>query len=263
MKSAVNPRITLVGAGPGDPELISVKGLKAIRRADVLLYDALVCPDLLEEAPAHAERVFVGKRAGRHAFPQEEINRLLVAYAFNHGHVVRLKGGDPYVFARGQEERDYAAAFQIPVEVIPGITSAVAVPAAAGIPVTARGVNDSFWVLTATTTGGRFIADLDLAIQSSATLVILMGRGKLAEIAGRFVRAGKGGLPVAVVQNGTLKSQRSVSGTMADIAARADAEGIGTPAVIVAGEVADLSKAGAYAAVSRLAGTKSRANGRR
>ena len=140
MSNDIKPRVTLVGAGPGDPDLISVKGMKAVMAADVVLYDALVSPEILRQAPKHAELVFVGKRADSHRYDQKEINRLIVAYAFNNGHVVRLKGGDPFVFGRGHEEKDYAEVFNIPVEVIPGITSATSVPASIGFIAATRSV---------------------------------------------------------------------------------------------------------------------------
>src|SRR6201989_3606744 len=122
------PRITLVGAGPGDAELITLKGLKTLKQADVVLYDALVNDELLEYAPAEAVKVYVGKRSGEHSYSQEAVNKLMVDYAINYGHVVRLKGGDPFVFGRGYEELDHAASYSIPAEVIPGISSSIAIP---------------------------------------------------------------------------------------------------------------------------------------
>jgi len=234
------PKVTLVGAGPGDPDLISVKGLKAVQAADVILYDALVSPEIIREAPEHAELVYVGKRANRHRYDQAEINRMIVAYAFNHGHVVRLKGGDPFVFGRGQEEKAYAAAFNIPVEVIPGISSAISVPSSIGIPVTARDMNDSFWVLTATKRNGQLNPDLELAVRSNATVVILMGIRKLSEIAQRFTEHGKPDLPMAVVQSGTTADEKYVIGTANDIVQRAEDAQIGTPGIIIAGDVVAL-----------------------
>src|SRR5687768_4378412 len=141
-------RLTLVGAGPGDPELISVKGVKALSEADVVLYDALVHPDLLNHAPESAIKIFVGKKKGVCQFAQEEINRLIVENALNFGHVVRLKGGDPFIFGRGHEELLHAQAFNIETKVIPGISSSIAVPELQHIPLTRRGINDSFWVMT-------------------------------------------------------------------------------------------------------------------
>ncbi|MFQ5446588.1 MAG: uroporphyrinogen-III C-methyltransferase, partial [Saprospiraceae bacterium] len=170
MNKIKQPRISLVGAGPGDPELITLKGLKALQCADVVLYDALANGELLGEAPPESLKIFVGKRAGRHTLRQEEINLLLVQSALKHGHVVRLKGGDPFVFGRGHEELTFAQAFDIPVTVVPGISSALAVPALQNVPLTTRGVSQSFWVLTGTTQTGQLSDDLRLAAQSSATL---------------------------------------------------------------------------------------------
>src|SRR6202012_2118988 len=150
-KTIKEPRITLVGAGPGDTDLITLKGVKALQTADVVLYDALVNEEMLDFAPAHATKVYVGKRSGDHSFSQEAINKLMIDYALNYGHVVRLKGGDPFVFGRGYEELDHAASYSIPAEVIPGISSSIGVPGLQQIPVTHRGLSESFWVITGTT----------------------------------------------------------------------------------------------------------------
>ncbi len=237
MNHNVHPKVTLVGAGPGDPELITLKGILALNKADVVLYDALIDPRLLKHAPDKAIKIFVGKRNGSTVNPQEETNRLCVEQALKQGHVVRLKGGDPFVFGRGAEELDYIQAFGIPTEVIPGITSSVAVPAAAGIPVTKRGVAESFWVITGTTSQGQLSADLTLAAQSTATVVVLMGTQKLSEIADIYISQNKNELPVALIQNGTTREQKIVAGTIGDIVTKADKNGIGAPAVIVIGEV--------------------------
>ena len=143
----MKPKLTLVGAGPGDPDLISVKGVKALKQANVILYDALIDPILLNYAKKDCQKVYVGKRAGIHSLSQEEINQLIVDYALKFGHVVRLKGGDPFVFGRGFEELLFATTNGLEIAVIPGITSAIAVPAIQGIPITSRGINESFWVL--------------------------------------------------------------------------------------------------------------------
>ncbi|MFN0050113.1 MAG: uroporphyrinogen-III C-methyltransferase, partial [Cytophagales bacterium] len=165
------PRLTLVGAGPGDPELITLKGIKAIQNADVILYDALANDELMEYARPSTPFVFVGKRRGSCAFSQDEINQLIVENAFKYGHVVRLKGGDPFVFGRGYEEIEFAKAFNMPVAIVPGISSSIAVPEMQMIPLTARGVNESFWVTTGTTKNGDVSKDILLAAQSSATIV--------------------------------------------------------------------------------------------
>lgn len=235
------PKLTLIGAGPGDPELISVKGQKALATADVVLYDALVDPALLAHAP-NALTIFVGKRSANHAKTQDEINQLIVEYAFSHGHVVRLKGGDSFVFGRGFEEMEYAELFAIETEVIPGITSAIAVPALHNIPVTKREVSESFWVITGATSDGRVSDDVKLAVQSKATVVILMGLGKLNEIVGTFKQAGKSNLPIAVIQSGSLPKQKIALGTIETIESAVAELQIQAPAIIVIGEVVRLSK---------------------
>lgn len=235
------PKLTLIGAGPGDPELISVKGLKALATADVVLYDALVSAELLEHAP-DARKIFVGKRAAHHAKTQDEINQLIVDFAFSDGHVVRLKGGDSFVFGRGFEEMEYAEKFNIPVEVIPGITSAISVPALHHIPVTMRGVSESFWVITGATSDGRVSDDVKLATQTNATVVILMGLGKLNEIVSIFTQAGKGDLPIAVMQSGSLPEEKIATGTIASIEQEVINNDVKAPAIIVIGKVVRLSK---------------------
>ena len=164
MLQRTNPKITLVGAGPGDPELLAIKGAKAIRSADVILYDALTGPGLLEMARPGALLIYVGKRAGKHRLRQEEINQLMVGYARSHGHVVRLKGGDPFVFGRGQEEVAYAREQQLEVEVIPGISSCIAVPELQLVPPTRRGYSESFWVITGTTRSGALSEDINILV---------------------------------------------------------------------------------------------------
>jgi uroporphyrin-III C-methyltransferase len=231
------PRLTVVGAGIGDPELITLKAIKALGQADVVLYDALVNEELLEYAPSGAARIYVGKRRQHKAFTQDEINELIVSYANDHGHVVRLKGGDPFVFGRGFEEMQYAQNHGVAVEYVPGISSAIAGVGAAGIPVTLRGASRSFWVLTATTDTGALNPEIWTAVQTEATLVILMGLAKIADIAAAFAAAGKNEMPIAVIQNATLPSQKVIKGTMADIAAKVSEAGTGSPAIIVAGEV--------------------------
>lgn len=236
----VNPKITIVGAGPGDPELITVKGWKALQKADVVLYDALVSKELLEEAPKSAKRIFVGKRAGHHHYQQEEINLLMVQMAYQYGHAVRLKGGDSFVFGRGHEELMYTKAFDIPVQVIPGLSSSIAIPGLQQVPVTRRGVNESFWVLTGTTRSGALSEDIKRAVPTSATVVILMGMRKLRQIMDLFAAEGRADCPVMVVQHGSLPNERKVLGTVATIAEQVEAAQIGTPGIIVIGEVVAL-----------------------
>jgi uroporphyrin-III C-methyltransferase len=236
-------KLTLVGAGPGDAELISVKGMKAVQRAEVILYDALVSKELLDYARRGCKLVYVGKRKGKKEFAQEEINKLLVFYATRFGHVVRLKGGDPNVFGRGHEELMYATHAGVEVEVIPGISSAIAAPSAAGIPLTKRGVNESFWVITGTLSSGEMSNDIQLAARSSATVVILMGVTHLEEIASLFLKERSAAEPVAVIQQATLPEQKIVTGTTSDIVQLVRNEGISSPAVIVIGKVVDERKA--------------------
>lgn len=237
MNTVVKPKVTLVGAGPGDPELITLKGVFALNKADVVLYDALIDKRLLKHAPDKAIKIFVGKRSGRHMTPQEDTNRLCVEQALKHGHVVRLKGGDPFVFGRGAEEIDYIQAFGIATEVIPGISSSVSVPGAAGIPVTKRGVSESFWVITGTTTAGELSGDFSLAVQSNATVVVLMGTKKLGEIVDCYKKSNREDLPIAIIQSGTTKEEKIVAGMIRDIEEKASELTAGAPAIIIIGEV--------------------------
>lgn len=226
----------LIGAGPGDPELISIKAVRALQKAAVVLFDDLVNPKILKHAP-QAEKVFVGKRIGCQAFAQDQINEMIVTYARQKGTVVRLKGGDPFVFGRGNEEKEYANSQGVKVEVIPGITSAIAVPAAAGIPVTARGLTESFWVITGTTADHQLSRDVALAVKTSATVVILMGMNKLGEIAALYREEAKDEMPVAIIQSGTCEDQKIIAGCIGNIEHLAKEHNLGTPAIIVIGEV--------------------------
>lgn len=235
------PKLTLVGAGPGDPDLITLKGIKALCTADVVFYDALASKVLLDYAPG-AIKVFVGKRMGLHRYSQDEINELIVQYAMNHGHVVRLKGGDPFIFGRGAEEMEYAGKFNIPVAVISGISSSIAVPAHAGISLTKRFVSESFWVITGTTSDGQLSEDIALAARSTATVVILMGMNKLNEILRLFKENQKEGLPAAVIENGTTPYERVVAGTVGSISGLVAKKKISSPAIIVIGEVVNESQ---------------------
>ncbi|MGN7721637.1 uroporphyrinogen-III C-methyltransferase [Chitinophaga sp. 22620] len=231
------PALSLIGAGPGDPEMITLKAIRALATADVVLYDALVNPQLLEYATKPAVLRFVGKRYGCHALSQEEINELIISSAREYGHVVRLKGGDPFVFGRAVEEIEAASRAGIPVKVVPGISSALAVPAMQMIPLTSRGVAESFWVTTGTTRSGDISGDVYLAAQSTATVVILMAMSRIGAIMDIFREAGKGSVPVAVIQNGTTDQERIITGAVSDIATVAEAQGIENPAIIVVGEV--------------------------
>jgi uroporphyrin-III C-methyltransferase len=239
-KTIKEPRITLVGAGPGDAELITLKGIKALKTADVVLYDALVNEELLAFAPEHAVKVYVGKRSGDHSYSQDAVNKLMIDYAINYGHVVRLKGGDPFVFGRGFEELDYAASYSIPAQIVPGISSSIGVPGMQHIPVTHRGLSESFWVVTGTTASGKVSNDVYEAARTNATVVVLMGIHKLAEIAGIFIKEGKNKLPVAVIQNGSTKDEKVAIGIVDTIVDVVEDKKITSPALIVFGEVVSL-----------------------
>ena len=231
-----NPKLTVVGAGPGDVELFTLKGIRALESADVVLYDALVNPELLEYA-TNAELIFVGKRKGCYAYQQEQINDLIIARAKGHGHVVRLKGGDPFIFGRGAEEMQVAAAAGLEVAVVPGISSSLAVPAYQNIPLTKRGSSESFWVITGTTKAHKISNDIKLAAQSSATVVILMGMSKLAEITALFRESGKKDTPVAIIQDGTTSKERIGVGTVDTIETVVQELKLTNPSIIVIGEV--------------------------
>ncbi len=241
-------RVTIVGAGPGDIDLITVKGLKAIQAADVILYDALANNELLDHAPAKAIKIFVGKRASRHYKTQDQINLLMVQYALSYGHVVRLKGGDPFVFGRAQEEIDFLDSFNIPTEVIPGISSSIGLPTLQGVPLTTRHVSEGFWVITGTTQSGQLSQDLELAAQSTATVVILMGIRKLRQITNLFQEYGRANTPAMVIQNGSKPTEKVVLGTVSTIAEIAEEEKIGTPGIIVLGDTVQFHKNWASAA---------------
>lgn len=234
------PRITLVGAGPGDAELITLKGIKALQSADIVLYDALVNQELLDFAPAHATKVYVGKRSGDHSYSQDAVNKLMVDYAVNYGHVVRLKGGDPFVFGRGYEELDFAASYSIQTQVIPGISSSIGVPGMQRIPVTHRGLSESFWVVTGTTASGKVSDDIYEAARTRATVVVLMGLNKLPEIADIFKKEGKHKLPVAVIQSGSTTEEKVAVGVIDTIVEVVDEKQIKAPALIVVGDVVSL-----------------------
>jgi len=236
MKS-IYPKLTVVGAGPGDPQLITLRGINALREADVVLYDALVNKELLSYAPETSLKIYVGKRKNKHSYTQEQINDLIVDLAFTHGKVVRLKGGDPFVFGRGMEEIQHAGTFNIETAIVPGISSSIGVPGASGIPVTHRGISESFWVITATKQNGELSGDVLAAAKSEATVVILMGLSKLNEIAEAFKREGKASLPVAVIQDGTLATENVTVGSISTIVEQVTQAGITSPAIIVIGDV--------------------------
>lgn len=235
-----NPKVILVGAGPGDPDLFTLKGAKALKSADVVLYDALAHPDILKHANPNAELIFVGKLKGVCQFKQEDINELIVSKAKEKGTVVRLKGGDPYIFGRGHEEKEYAEQRGVVVERVPGLSSCYSVPELAGIPLTRRGINESFWVLTGTTRNHELSEDVFQAAKSKATIVILMGMHKLDQIIEIYQKEGKSELPIAIIQRGSWEGEKRAYGTISTIQEKVKASGISSPAIIVIGEVAKL-----------------------
>jgi uroporphyrinogen III methyltransferase / synthase len=236
-------KVYLVGAGPGDPGLVTVKGLKLLGRAEVIVYDQLAGSELLKEARPDAEIIYVGKKAGDHTLPQGGINQLLVDKARAGLTVVRLKGGDPFVFGRGGEEAEALAAAGVRFEIVPGVTSAVAVPAYAGIPVTHRAHTTAVTFITGHEDPTKAASTIpwDNLGHNPGTLVFLMGVKNLADNCRRLVAAGRSAAtPAAVIQSGTLPGQRTVTGTLADIAAGAQAAGIQPPAILVVGGVVAL-----------------------
>ncbi len=234
--------VYLVGAGPGDPGLITAKGLEILRSADVVVYDRLVAPSLLAEAPPGAEHVFVGKRphGGSADLAQDEINALLVERARRGLTVVRLKGGDPFVFGRGAEECEALRAAGVPFRIVPGVTSAIAVPAAAGIPVTHRRLASAFAVVTGHECEGVSTLDWE-ALARVPTLVVLMGLSALPEIIARLLEHGADpATPAAAIASGTLPAQRVVVATLATLAERVAEEGLEAPVTVVIGEVVQI-----------------------
>lgn len=236
MKNSKTPKLTIVGAGPGDIELITLKAVKALECADIVLYDALVNDELLQYAK-QAKHIFVGKKFGCHAYTQDQINELIVSMANSFGHVVRLKGGDPFVFGRGSEELDYAKKHDLETEIVPGISSALGVPASNGISLTQRGIAESFWVITGTTSNHKLSKDVELASQSAATVVILMGMNKLNEIVGLYQKNRTDDLPIAIIQNGTTVKEKKVIGKISTIAELVAKNEMQSPAIIIIGEV--------------------------
>jgi uroporphyrin-III C-methyltransferase len=230
-------RVILVGAGPGDPKLITIRGAEALGEADVVVFDRLAAPALLDLAPADAERIYVGKEPGRAAMSQESISALLLDRALEGHTVVRLKGGDPFVFGRGGEELLACASARVPVEVVPGVTSAFAAPAAIGVPVTHRDVAKSVAVVTASTAHGDGV-DLSTLATATDTLVVLMAAGRLAQTCASLIDAGlDAGTPAAIVQWATTSDERAVVGTLAALPSLALGASIGPPATLVVGDV--------------------------
>lgn len=237
MKTIQHPKLTVVGAGPGDPELITLKGIIALQQAKVVLYDALVNKALLMHCSSDVECIDVGKRKGYCRFPQEEINQLIVDKAISKGQVVRLKGGDPFIFGRGAEEMEFAAKHGLETAYIAGISSSGSVPGFQNIPLTKRGSAESFWVITGTTKNHQISTDVALAAKSNATVVILMGMSKMEEIVALYKAQGKSELPIAIIQNGTTPQEKVGVGTIGNITQVINQKQLSNPAIIIIGEV--------------------------
>ena len=233
-------KVYLTGAGPGDIELLTLKALRVIKEADVIIYDRLANPDILEEAKSGCEFVYVGKEDGRHIVPQDDINEVIYQNALKHENVVRLKGGDPFVFGRGGEEALYLHERGVAFEVIPGITSAISAPAYAGIPVTHRGVSVSFRVVTGHESPNKKESQIPWeTFKTDDTIVFLMGLHNLPKIAKKLIGIGKPiDYPCAVISKGTTKNQSVVVGTLENIVAKT--QDVPTPALIVVGRVVEL-----------------------
>lgn len=235
-------KVYLTGAGPGDIELLTIKALKVIKQADVIIYDRLANKEILQEAKEGCEFIYVGKEDGKHILPQEQINEVLYECAKKYDVVVRLKGGDPFVFGRGGEEGSFLKERGIEFEVIPGVTSAISVPAYAGIPVTHRGVAVSFRVVTGHETPNKEHSQIDWdSFKYDETIIFLMGLHNLKNIATKLMQIGKAPTtPCAVISKGTFQEQRVVVGTLESIYGKVQEAKLPTPALIVVGEVVKL-----------------------
>ncbi len=251
--------VYLIGAGPGDPGLFTIKGQQILEKADVVIYDRLIGQEILDYARPDAEMIYVGKASSRHALPQDDINQLLVEMARPGKIVARLKGGDPFVFGRGGEEAQYVRQHGIGFEVVPGITSAVAVPAYAGIPVTHRDATSSFAVITGHEKPGKQVSSIqwDKIATGIGTLVFLMGVENLESIVSNLLQAGREpDTPVALIRRGTFPDQEVVSGTLYDILAQAKQAELQPPAIIVVGETVRLRDELKWRERGRLWGTR-------
>lgn len=233
-------KVYLVGAGPGDPGLITVKGSELIKKADVIIYDRLAAEDLLKNAKEDAKLIYVGKRTGDHKFTQPEINEILVKEAAADKIVVRLKGGDPFVFGRGGEEITKLIEHDIAFEVVPGVTSAISVPALAGIPVTDRRHASSFTIVTGKEDPAKGEEKLDYGKLNADTVIVLMGVGNLPKITRQMIVTRGKDTPVAIIESGASVKERVVTGTLANIVEVAKKEKIRPPAIIVIGDVVKL-----------------------
>lgn len=243
-KQGAAGRVSIVGAGPGDPELLTIRALKRIQAADAIVHDRLVDPSILSHARDDARRIYVGKTRGCHALSQERINELLAELARDGLAVVRLKGGDPFVFGRGGEELAFLESHCIETEIVPGVTAALGCAALAGIPVTHRDLAQSVTFVTGhAKDGGDPDLDWVSLARANHTLVVYLGVATAAKVAARLTEAGMtGSMPVAVIENGTRADERILTGTLGDIATLIDTHAIKGPAVLVIGRVAALAR---------------------
>jgi uroporphyrin-III C-methyltransferase len=237
--TAIVPELFVVGAGPGDPELITVKAYKVLQSANVVLYDNLANKQLLDLTPNDCDHIYVGKQPYGNYTPQEDIHDMIKHFAFTRGKVVRLKGGDPFIFGRGFEEILYAREQGIKTHFIPGITSMQA-SGLEDIPLTHRAVSEGIWIITGTKKDGTLSGDIKLAMQSNATVVIYMGMKQLAIIAETYSQAGNGNMPAAIIQHASLPHQKSVRGLVKDLPAMAQSKQLTFPSIIIIGPVVDL-----------------------
>lgn len=233
--------VYLIGAGPGDPELLTLRAVKLLQQADVVLYDRLVAEPILDHAPVGAERVFVGKQPRHHPVPQESINSLLVAYASQGKRVARLKGGDPFMFGRGGEEIEHLLAHRIPFQIVPGITAANGCAAYAGIPLTHRDHAQSCLFVTAHRKDGRFDMDWPQLVRPGQTVVFYMGLSGIGQLTDQLMAHGlPDHYPMAVVEQGTTQAQRVFTGTLSSIAEQVAAAEVASPALLMLGTVVSL-----------------------
>lgn len=238
---ATTPELYVLGAGPGDPELLTVKAYKVLQQAPVVLFDNLANQELLSITPADCEKIYVGKRPYGDYTPQESIHDLIREKAFSKGRVVRLKGGDPYIFGRGFEEVLFARQLGIKTYYIPGITSMQA-SGFEDIPLTHRAVSEGIWVLTGTKKDGSLSKDLQLAMQSNATVVIYMGMKKATEIADTYVQAGNGNIPAAIIQHASLPHKKMAVGTVKELPELINTHHLSHPALIIIGWVVGVGR---------------------
>jgi uroporphyrin-III C-methyltransferase len=234
------PQLFVIGAGPGDPELLTMKAYKVLQQADAILYDNLANKDLLSLAKPGCEIIYVGKQPYGAYTPQETIHELIKQYAYSKGTVVRLKGGDPFIFGRGFEEVVFARENGIETHYIPGITSMQA-SGFLDIPLTHRAVSEGIWVVTGTKKDGKLSTDLQLAMQSNATVVIYMGMKQLGAIADTYITAGRGDTPAAIIQHASLPHQKSATGLVKDLPEIAKQHHLTYPAIIIIGAVVSLN----------------------